>query len=266
MLKPALILGCFAALSLLAAPRLISTSPQATEMLFQLGKGADLIATSQFSDYPEEAKSIPRVGPVFGIGVERILSMNPDWVITDPEASSAAMERGLAATSIRHFPLKVNSLHALFEGSEELLRRLYGERKNSTLDQHRRCVSALDPKENFTFVAFTWLTPPILFGRGTFISDVIKSTGGENLVPRDIKTNFPRVSVEWILRQRPHVMYFLTETPQDTSEAHRLAEYWWPVNTPPVKALPAAHFARGSFTPLRHLEEIREGISPKECR
>src|SRR5690606_32924916 len=48
-----------------AAPteaRVISLVPAATEMLFAIGAGADMVAVSSFDRYPPEVERLPRVG------------------------------------------------------------------------------------------------------------------------------------------------------------------------------------------------------------
>ena len=62
-------------------PRLISLSPHITEMLFSIGAGKQIIATSEYSDYPKAATKIPRVGNYLSLQIERIIALNPDYII-----------------------------------------------------------------------------------------------------------------------------------------------------------------------------------------
>jgi len=69
-------------LELLApAERLITLSPHLAELVFAAGAGQNLIATADYSEYPEAAASLPRIGDAFRIDVERVLSLSPDLVI-----------------------------------------------------------------------------------------------------------------------------------------------------------------------------------------
>lgn len=246
--------------------RLVVTSPQATEIIFQLGKGNDIVATSHFSDYPEEAKAIKRIGPIFGIGIESILAERPDWVVSDPYASSPTLELGISATELRHYPFAVTSLKELMENSSRFLERVYGETNHPQLDKFHKCVHSLDKGEPFTFLAFAWMTPPILFGSKTFLSDLLSQIGGVNLVEKQLTHPFPRLSTEWLIRHRPQVLYLLTESMNHASQAEALSHQWWPGQKVEIRILPSALFARGSFTPLRHVEFLRPGFSPEECR
>jgi len=63
------------------ATRIITLSPHLAELMFAAGAGDRLIATVEYSDYPESAISIPRVGDAFRLDSERILALHPDLVI-----------------------------------------------------------------------------------------------------------------------------------------------------------------------------------------
>ena len=63
------------------ATRVITLSPHLTELVFAAGAGDRLIATVEYSDYPESARDIPRIGDAFRLDIERIVAMRPDLVI-----------------------------------------------------------------------------------------------------------------------------------------------------------------------------------------
>lgn len=62
-------------------PRIIALAPHIVEMLFAIGAGEQIIATSEFSDYPAAAKSIPRIGNYMRLQLERIVELQPDLII-----------------------------------------------------------------------------------------------------------------------------------------------------------------------------------------
>jgi len=63
------------------AARLVTLSPHLTELVFAAGAGDRLIATVEYSEYPEAAAKIPRVGDAFRLDIERIVALQPDLVI-----------------------------------------------------------------------------------------------------------------------------------------------------------------------------------------
>ncbi len=62
---------------------IISLSPTATEMLFAIGAGDQVIAVDPFSNYPEEAAEKMTELSAFEPNVEAIAGYEPDLVITD---------------------------------------------------------------------------------------------------------------------------------------------------------------------------------------
>jgi len=68
---------------LLAEPagKIVSLSPHLTELLFSLGVGDRIEATVDFSDYPEAALKIPRLGNAFSVSVEAVIEQSPDLIV-----------------------------------------------------------------------------------------------------------------------------------------------------------------------------------------
>src|ERR1043165_5973143 len=83
--------------------RIVSLAPNITEMAFAAGCGAKVVATDNFSDYPEAVKRLPRVGGVEP-DVEKIAAMHPDLAIVSSSNAHPNLRRALAAA---HVPLLV---------------------------------------------------------------------------------------------------------------------------------------------------------------
>ena len=61
--------------------KIVSLSPHLTELLFSLGVGDRIEATVDFSDYPEAALNIPRLGNAFSVSVEAVIEQSPDLIV-----------------------------------------------------------------------------------------------------------------------------------------------------------------------------------------
>jgi iron complex transport system substrate-binding protein len=72
------------------ANRIVSLSPNITELVFSAGAGSKLVGASRYSDYPDQAKTIPEVGDASGLDFERILALKPDLVIAWRSGNNAA--------------------------------------------------------------------------------------------------------------------------------------------------------------------------------
>ncbi len=66
-----------------AATRIISLSPTATEMVFAIGAGDQVIGVDDFSNYPPEAADKMQGLNGFEPNVEAIAALDPDLVLTD---------------------------------------------------------------------------------------------------------------------------------------------------------------------------------------
>ena len=61
--------------------RIVSLAPSITEILYYLGLGEKVVGVTKFSYYPPEALKKPKVGSYVDLNVEKIISLDPDFVI-----------------------------------------------------------------------------------------------------------------------------------------------------------------------------------------
>lgn len=247
------------------ALRLVSTSPQNTEWLFQLGQGDRLVATSSFSEYPSEAAKLPTLGPLFMPALEKTLRLRPDLVVIDKFTTPLSYEQGLGATGTKVMSALFPTLDALFEISQSFLQS-HDPSSLHHLEKFRLCRAAVEKQKRlpFTFLAFAWSDPPILFGHATLISDVLVLSGGKNLVPHSGENPFPQLSEEWLLKNQPDQIFFVSYSAEADVPFYRDFPRWWP-NLKPV-SLPASHFGRSTFSPLLSISRfVQPPIHLKEC-
>ena len=62
-------------------PSIIALAPHIVEMLYDVGAGEQIIGTTSFADYPEQAKKIPRIGNYVRLQLERVIELQPDLII-----------------------------------------------------------------------------------------------------------------------------------------------------------------------------------------
>src|ERR1700686_300869 len=83
--------------------RVLSLAPNVTEIVYAIGGGAKLVGTDDFSDFPDAASRLPKVGGVEP-NVEKIAALRPDLVIANASNVHPNLQRALAAV---HMPLMV---------------------------------------------------------------------------------------------------------------------------------------------------------------
>ena len=81
--------------------RIVSLTPATTEILFKLGAGPRVVATTDFDDYPPEAVALPDVASYTAVDVEKIVGLETDLVIAggnffnDPAAIAQLRDLGV---------------------------------------------------------------------------------------------------------------------------------------------------------------------------
>ncbi|MBU2179992.1 MAG: ABC transporter substrate-binding protein, partial [Gammaproteobacteria bacterium] len=86
--------------------RLVVLAPNLVELIYSLGGGVQIVATTDHADYPAAALSIPRVGNYVGIQLEKVLALKPDavlvWETGTPAADILKMQQlGLKVVSFK---------------------------------------------------------------------------------------------------------------------------------------------------------------------
>jgi iron complex transport system substrate-binding protein len=146
-------------------------------MLFADGCGAKVVATDNFSDYPESVKRLPKVGGVEP-DVERIAAMHADLVIASSSNAHPNLRRALAAA---HVPLLVIQTDRLAQiaPAMQAIERASGcsaiVTVTTALERQRR-TRAKSPRVMF----IVWADPIYAAGRGTYIDDLFALTGARN--------------------------------------------------------------------------------------
>ncbi len=93
-----------------AVLRIVSLAPNLTELAYAAGAGQMLVGTVEYSDYPEAARALPRVGDAWRVDAESVLALRPDvvlaWTSGTPESTVARLESlGVRVVEIPTFRL-----------------------------------------------------------------------------------------------------------------------------------------------------------------
>src|SRR5687767_9197626 len=105
------------------AQRIVSLAPHTTEQLFAAGAGAKVVAASEYSDYPEEAKRLPRVASSGTVNLEMVLALKPDLVVAwRLEATAPALARleSLGVPVFYSEPRRLDQIADMIEALGEL--------------------------------------------------------------------------------------------------------------------------------------------------
>ena len=88
-----------------APERIASVSPAETEALFAIGLEANIVGVSDFDDYPEAAKTKPKLGSITKPNQEAVIASNANVVFTGVSMKADTVEK-LRALNINVFKVE----------------------------------------------------------------------------------------------------------------------------------------------------------------
>ncbi len=221
------LLGCFIALNASAeisvrddygnmvtlqqpARRIISMAPHATELLFAAGGGDKIVGAVSYSDYPEAAKRIPRIGDNRQVDMERILAAKPDLVVVWLHGSAQRQVEQLRQLGI---PLFYSQPHKLDDIPESLLRlghlmgtdQMAGEVAADLQQLLKALTTRYGNRPKVRMFYQVWDKPLYTLNGQHIVSDAIRLCGGENIFAGS-KATAPTISVEAVLLENPEAI------------------------------------------------------------
>jgi iron complex transport system substrate-binding protein len=221
------------------AARMISIAPHLTEIVYAAGAGSRLIAVSEFSDYPEEALRLPRVGDGARVDIERILKLKPDLVLAWKSGNQlgdiARLERlGIPVwvsdvSQLSDIPRLLRAVSAL-AGVAGVGERAAGAFERE-LDELRRRYGDEKPVRVFYEI---WHQPLLTVNGTHLISDAIRLCGGMNVFA-SVSALTPSVSLESVLAARPQIALGGGSADGGTEFGHR----WRTAPLAALRAIPA---------------------------
>ncbi|MGO4330831.1 cobalamin-binding protein [Cupriavidus sp. 2TAF22] len=192
------------------ARRVISLAPHVTELLFAAGGGARIVGTVSYSDYPPQAREIPRVGDNKALDLERIAALKPDLIVVWRHGNAQKQTDRLRALGLPLFfsePRKLEGIPSNIErmgvlmGTEATASGAAASFRQQ-VDKLRQAYAARPPVTVFYQV---WQQPLMTLSGQHLISDVLALCGGRNLFASE-SLLVPTVSVEAVVAGNPEVM------------------------------------------------------------
>ncbi len=192
------------------AKRIIALAPHIAESLYAAGAGAQLVGTVDYSDYPPEAKKVPRVGGYSRVDLESVAALKPDLVLAWESGNNMTQVNKLKALGLTVYVFQPNTMENVADQLERLgqlagteaVAKPAAERFRQRLEALRK-ANAGKPKVR-TFYQI-WKTPLMTVGGPQIISDAIKLCGGDNVFGH-LGKMAPTVSVEAVLEADPEAI------------------------------------------------------------
>jgi iron complex transport system substrate-binding protein len=192
------------------AQRIIALAPHIVENIYSAGAGELLVGAVSYSDFPEAAKQIPRVGSYQAWSLESIVALQPDlilmWGSGNGMDTLPALER-LGLTVFVSEPRELEDIAYMIRAIGQLAGTVTqseaeAQRIEQGFAQLRREYQREPPLSVFYQV---WNQPLQTLNGEHLISDVIELCGGTNVFS-DAAFLAPRISVEAVLDRDPDII------------------------------------------------------------
>lgn len=244
--------------SVVAQERIISLAPHITEILFAVGAGPEIVGAVEYSDYPEAANQIPRIGNSSQLSYEAILGMQPTLIVAWQSGNGQEDIQRLRELGLNVYSHNPHTLEDVAD-SLRIIGELSGHRQEGAEQSKIFLVRLSDLRSQYSDtevvqVYYQLGNEPQMTLNGThLVSDVIHLCGGENIFADAIPL-VPRISIESVVRANPEVI--VTASPD--SERPDWLDDW--LNWPSVQAASNNHlYTVNADFMHRHSPRILDG-------
>ncbi|MGB8707913.1 MAG: cobalamin-binding protein [Dehalococcoidia bacterium] len=191
--------------------RIVSLAPSNTEILFALGLGDKIVGDTEYCNYPEAAKTKPKVGGFSTVDIEKVVSLRPDLVLAT-QIHSKTIIPALEKLGLTVVALTPSSLTGVLD-SITLVGKITGQSKEASelikdLSTRIKAIAdktqKLPPAQRPRVFYVTWHDPLWTAGTGTLSNDVISQAGGQNIAS-DISGD-KTIDLETVINRDPEII------------------------------------------------------------
>ena len=196
--------------------RIISLSPTATEMLYAVGAGAQVVAVDEYSNYPEEAAALGTMLSGFEPNIEAISGFMPDLVIASYDPGTLVEQLGAlnipvfianAATSIDNVYEQIEQI-GLLTGHADAALQLAAQMQSEIEAAIAGVVPPVEPISYFYELDNTLYSVT----SNTFVGQIFNLFGLRNIADNvESGNDYPQLSAEVVVSSDPDLI-FLADT------------------------------------------------------
>jgi len=204
---------------LFAVERIVSLSPNATEILHGIGAFDRVVAVSTYCEYPPEVAKLPRVGGWTNTNLEQVLVLDPDLVILS-DAQAPLVEGRLHALGVETLVVGSQSLEDIYKaidaigravGNVEEAKRLSGSMRSELAAIEAAVRGRPRPR---TLVVVDRLPGTLrdvyIATRGSYLTTLVEIAGGNPITP-EAPHNYTQISAEALAVFDPEVVFDMVQ-------------------------------------------------------
>lgn len=219
-----------------ANEKIITLSPAVNEIVFALGLGNNIIANTQFCDYPEISKSIEKVGGYGSVSLEKVVNLNPSIIINqnyDKKLNSSLKALGFKTLvyktdSLDDIKFAIKDLGDVFNRQNEakiLNTNIENSLKNiENIVENQKILIVISPQNtlsNQIYVTNNYI----------YFEDIIKKSGNQNAYQSSLKSQ-PAINSEKLILLNPDIIILLAPYLKSDKQKDDMLNLWknLPVN------------------------------------
>ena len=199
--------------NLLGSERIVTLSPSINEIVFALGVGENVVANTKHCDFPEESKSVPKIGGYNNISLEKVLELKPTVVIGqdyDEKLNSNLKALGIKTliyktntiSSIKNTILELGEFFQKEEKAKELVSNINTALSSlNSIIENKKVLIVISPKKSLSNQIY-------VTGNFLYFEDIIKASGNQNAYNSENPTQ-PVVNTEKIINMNPDIIVLL---------------------------------------------------------
>ena len=193
--------------SAFAANRIVSLIPSSTELICAIGFKDEIIAVSNFCNYPSEVtEKLPKIGDQ-NLNVEKILSLKPT-ILVDTNGIHKRYEGIFQKLKLNYFNIDIKSQENIPTAALALAEKLGNKEKANKFinnwNQELAKIKVINNQKTPKIYMEIWDNPIQAVGCENNIDSIIQVAGGKNVLNK--QKDYPVVNSEMILLLNPDII------------------------------------------------------------
>jgi iron complex transport system substrate-binding protein len=216
-MKPALFILLWAAIAAHPADlpqRIVSVSPNVTEMLYGIGAFGQVVGISDYCTYPPEVNKLPSIGGWHNPSLEKLAALHPDLVISD-DGQAPFIEKNIEALGFRFLVIPNHTVSDVYRGMTDLGSATRHEEQAAKLiaqtrEGLRRVSQKTAGRPLPSVILIVNRTPGTLRDlyaatEGGFLAELVGIAGGRIAAPKELD-GYGKLSKEDLLAINPDII------------------------------------------------------------
>ncbi len=216
--------------------RIITLAPSFTEIAYALDLSDNIVAVTDYCDFPAEVINLPKVGGIVDPNLEAIVALQPDLVIL-----LASQQRTIKQLQQLNIPTLAifnatlgdvqNAIHVIGQythhqhQAQQLLTEI--DQKITTIEE--KLIGLARPRVMITMghsIGNQHMKQVFIAGQNDFYNDLITLAGGENAY-QDKQIDVPSLSIEGIMQINPEVIIdIFPEADDHDADLNNVLQQW----------------------------------------